>query len=125
MRKKKSWYKLGFVLLVLIGLLLLWLPPQKREPPIPHSGYDITKDDHGRYEIDRVLPKERRIFNQVVEEMHRIQKAPVNVESQMDSSTIDDPESRAIEIVAERNNIDTYDARGIFMKVSSKLAPRR
>ncbi len=160
MRKKKSWHKLEFILPVMIvlppvGLLLLWLSPQRRalkdtltvlllafyalvgivvwrtgyytnfqEPPIPHSGYDITKDARGQYEISRVLPKERRIFNQVVEETRRIQKSPMNMPSQMDSSTIDDPEARAIEIVAERYGINSTDVQGIYMKVSSKLASR-
>jgi hypothetical protein len=93
------------------------------EPSVPATGFCYDRDHQGHYRIDRVLPLERKIFNEVVREKRRNQ---AELETSLDQTvdrTSDDPETRAIGTVAERHNLDTTDVQAIFMKVSSKLAP--
>ena len=95
------------------------------EPPVPASGFCYDRDNQGHYRIDRVLPFERQIFNEVVREKWRYQTEMGSSFSQTVVRMMDDPETRAIAAVAERHNLDTIDVQAIFMKISSKMAPDR
>lgn len=92
------------------------------EPPVPASGFCYDRDRQGHYRIDRVLPFERQIFNEVVREKRRYEKETGSSFSQTVGGMIDDPETKAIAAVAERNDLDTTDVQAIFMKISAKMA---
>lgn len=91
------------------------------EPPVPASGYCIERNQRGHYRIDRVLPFEREIFQEVVEQERKYTKETGASPSQADSEELDDPESRAITTVADNHGMDSTEVLAIFMKVSSKM----
>ena len=95
------------------------------EPPIPESGFDVTRDSRGGYEIERILPLERKVFNDAVKEMRRTSKDPSWTSLQGVSIYTADPESRAFSIIAKRYGLDTSEVELIYMKVSSRLARER
>jgi hypothetical protein len=76
------------------------------EPPVPPSGFCYDRDNQGHYRIDRVLPLERQIFNEVVREKRRYQKEMGTSFGQVEARMMDDPETKAIATVAERHSLD-------------------
>jgi len=95
------------------------------EPPIPESGFDVTRDARGRYEIERILPLERKVFNDAVREIKRASKDPSWTSLQGEAIYAADPESRAFSTVGRRYGMDPLDVELIYMKVSSRLARER
>lgn len=108
------------VTFVKYGIYREWI-----EPPVPESGFAVTRDSRGQYEIQRILPFERKVFNEVVVEIKRASKDTSWTSLQGSSIYAADPESRAFGTVARRYSLDPADVELIYMKVSSQLSRRR
>lgn len=98
-----------------------YAPWSKKE--IPPSGIAVEKNERNRYVIPEILPREREIFNEVVEEMR---KMPASFDPDArDITTYDpaQPRSYAFEAVAERHGLDPETVAAVYRKVSTKLIP--
>ena len=95
-----------------------WLHPR-----IPASGFDVSRDSRGHYMTKRVLPLERQIFNEVVRQVRAL-SAETNWTSQRGEGVYSaDPETIAVNRVAQRHGLDPEDVAMIYLKVSGSLAP--
>lgn len=124
-RKFKTTLSVVVVLLFAAAAGVMWQTEYYKNfmpQSVPASGFDVERDGRGHYRIDRVLPFERQIFNEVVEEMRRLQKEQGPSYSQTEARAMEDPETKAVDIVAVRNSLDGSEVEAIFMKVSSKMS---
>jgi hypothetical protein len=94
-------------------------------PPMPASGFDVTRDRQGRYQIERVLPFERQIFNEVVREIKKLSESTNWTSEKGVNIYSADPETIAFNRIGQRHGLDPEDVGAIYMKVSSGLTGGR
>lgn len=145
------------VLLPPLGLFMLWRSPRRLVPKMaisvflllllgggivgavktdvyglrpridPSVEFDVSMNRFNRYRTPQVLPLERKIFGEVVQEMMKVR--PFERQKPVDVSEVENPimvmrESKAFQVVADRNYMDVEDVAAIYLKVSSKLGSK-
>lgn len=117
----------GVTICLIVGVLFGigkagYAPWSQKE--IPPSGIAVEKNERNRYVIPEILPRERKIFNEVVKEIH---KMPASFDPDARDITTYDPSQPlgyVFEMVAERNGLDPETVAAVYRKVSMKLIPR-
>ena len=113
---------LVFLALVAAALFMLDIPSRLKGPVIPPEGFDITYNSRGGYNTPKILPFEWKIFNEVVQEMRRLQPEYTVPDTDILSIEMVQPEYKALERVTDRHDMEYEDVKGIYLKVSTQLA---